>query len=653
MNRLLPLIIIFAVTALCICSCANVGAPDGGRYDETPPKMVSCRPALGSVGVNKKKMSIQFDEFIKLTGASEKVIVSPPQMEAANIRAEGKQVKITLYDSLRANTTYTIDFADAIEDNNEGNPMGFFTYSFSTGATIDSMEVAGTVISAEDHEPVKGMLVGLHPIDSLWHDSVFHTTPLLRVARTNASGRFCIKGVSEGKFRVFGLMDTDGDFCYSQRSEMIAFDTATVEPKCISEMVNDTLWHDSLHYDTIIAVRKVKYLPDDIVLRAFMVSKQEQHLLKIERPEPDWFRLYFTAPQDSLPKIEGLNFDASKLYVEASAKLDTLTYWLPDTTVTHSTDTLEMVLTYLDTDTTGVVAWKQDSVPPVVAKKGWAKIRDERQAKIEDWQKKYEKRRKRSKKPLPPETNPYLTEFLDVRVSPNGSMDANRNINIRSAEPILKIDTTRIHLYHKKDSTLTPEPFLIYPSETDPRAYTVYAEWKPNMRYSLLVDSTAITSIMGKHCKKISAELNVRGLDEYGSLFVNILPKDTVAIVELLSSTGKAAAQAHVGADGTAEFFFLKPDTYYLRCFLDTNGNGIWDAGDYDEGRQSEEVYYFPKPMLVRALWDTEQDWDIRSIPILSQKPDEIRKQKGEKEKTPRNLNAQRDAEKAQRNKGK
>lgn len=232
-------------------------------------------------------------------------------------------------------------------------------------------------------------------------------------------------------------------------------------------------------------------------------------------------------------------------------------------------------------------------------------------------------------------------------------MDANRNINIRSAEPILKIDTTRIHLYHKKDSTLTPEPFLIYPSETDPRAYTVYAEWKPNMRYSLLVDSTAITSIMGKHCKKISAELNVRGLDEYGSLFVNILPKDTVAIVELLSSTGKAAAQAHVGADGTAEFFFLKPDTYYLRCFLDTNGNGIWDAGDYDEGRQSEEVYYFPKPMLVRALWDTEQDWDIRSIPILSQKPDEIRKQKGEKEKTPRNLNAQRDAEKAQRNKGK
>ena len=203
---------IFAGFALLlIVACASLGTPDGGIYDEIPPKVVACYPVDRAINNTERKMRIRFDEYVKLENANEKVIVSPPQIEPANIRADGKSVKITLYDSLKANTTYTIDFSDAIVDNNEGNPMGHYTYSFSTGEEIDTMEVSGAVLNAADLEPVKGILVGLYPLDTLFSDTILRERPFSRVSRTNGSGRFCIKGVKPGKNRAFAWEDKDGN----------------------------------------------------------------------------------------------------------------------------------------------------------------------------------------------------------------------------------------------------------------------------------------------------------------------------------------------------------------------------------------------------------------------------------------------------------
>ena len=240
--------------SLLAVACASIGNPDGGRYDEEPPVVVSCMPADRAVGVTKKKVSILFNEYVKLESANEKVVISPPQIETANVRAEGKRVKVDLFDSLQANTTYTIDFSDAIEDNNEGNPMGQYTYSFSTGDVIDTMEVSGTVLNAENLEPVKGVMVGLFPADSTFHDSLFTTTPFRRVSRTNGSGRFTIKGVKPGRYRTFALQDADGDFTFSQKSEMVAWDTTVISTSCRPDIRMDTVWRDSTHYDSIRVV---------------------------------------------------------------------------------------------------------------------------------------------------------------------------------------------------------------------------------------------------------------------------------------------------------------------------------------------------------------------------------------------------------------
>ena len=151
----------YIISSIIIAGCASIGSPDGGRYDEEPPQVVYANPADKATNTRQKKIKILFDEFIKLDNPNDKVTVSPPQKQVPNIQADGKSIKITLFDTLKSNTTYTIDFSDAIQDNNEGNPMGLYTYSFSTGETIDTMEVSGTVLNASNLEPIEGIMVGL------------------------------------------------------------------------------------------------------------------------------------------------------------------------------------------------------------------------------------------------------------------------------------------------------------------------------------------------------------------------------------------------------------------------------------------------------------------------------------------------------------
>lgn len=629
-----------------VAACASIGSPDGGRYDEEPPVVVSSQPSNKAVGVKSKKSSINFNEFIKLDNPNEKVIVSPPQTEAPNIRVVGKSIRIDLYDSLQANTTYTVDFSDAIQDNNEGNPMGLFTYSFSTGDVIDTMEVSGTVLNAEDLEPIKGIMVGLYRCDSLWADSTFRTKALERVARTNGSGKFTIKGVAPGKYRAFALKDMDGDFIFSQKSEQIAFDTVTFSTSSKPDLRPDTVWVDTTHYEKIRMVPYIHYYPDNLTLLAFLEEGQDQHLLKKERLTPEMFTLYFTAPADTLPTIHGFNFDESVLVPEPSLHNDTINYWIPDTLVAWQ-DTLHFSLTYLDTDTIGRLVSRTDTLE-LVPKQTHAKLEKERQKNIADWLKDREKRQKRSETPLPPEENPYEMSFLEVQIKPGGSIDPNQNVTLTFSQPVLSFDTTAVKFVEKVDSNFVPRPYLILPDSVSPRKYTLYAEWEPKKSYQLIIDSLAFQGVLGYPSKGVKTDIRVRSLDEYGTIFMKLnnlnLQPGEQAVVQLINKSDKPAFQ-QVAVDDRADFFYLKPGEYYVRLFIDRNGNGKWDSGNYDQLLPPEEVFYFPKPIAVKAKWEMEQAWDVRGIARDKQKPLAITKQKPDKQKSIKDRNRQRDEE--------
>jgi len=625
---------LYALAFLLLVSCAKMGQPDGGWYDETPPKVIGANPADGGVNVKSKKVSIFFDEFIKLDNPSEKVVVSPPQMETPEIKSAGKKITVSLVDSLKPNTTYTIDFSDAISDNNENNPMGNFTYSFSTGEVIDTMEVSGYVLESENLEPIKGILVGLYSDQA---DSAFKTKPMLRVSRTDSRGRFVIKGIAPGSYRIYALQDMDGNYMYNQKSEKLAFNHDIIVPSSKPDVRQDTTWVDSLHIKSIDQVNYTHFLPDNIVLRAFTAPLTDRFFLKSERKEANNFSLFFSYGDSILPTLRGLNFDEKDAFIiEPTEKKDTITYWLRDTALVNQ-DTLQVEMAYRMTDSTGVLVDKVDTLE-LLSKQPYAKRLKQLNKELEDWTKKQEKLKKKGE----PYDSIMPAKPLQVQVGVSSQLDPDKNVRFTFPTPLAKADTAGIHLYAKHDTLWYRAPFEFRPIPNKNREYELMGEWRPDIEYSLEVDSAAFQDIYGLVSNPIKQGFKVSSLDEYGTLLVNITSlNDQPLLVQLLNGQDQVIKEVKA-VNGVAEFYYLKPEKYYMRLIVDRNGNGKWDTGDYDKDQQAEEVYYYPTFIECKAKWDITESWNPTEKPLSQQKPGAITKQKPDKEKKVKNQNAER-----------
>lgn len=632
-------IINFILAVSLMTACASIGSPDGGPYDETPPIFLGSTPEPFAVGVKDKRVELEFDEFIKIEKAAEKVVVSPPQMTLPEIKTNGKKIVVTLDDSLKANTTYSIDFSDAIVDYNEGNPLGNFAFSFSTGEHIDTLAVSGTVLNASNLEPIKGILVGLH---SNLSDSAFTTIPFERVSRTDADGRFTIRGIAPGSYRAYALQDANQNYMFDQKNEMIAFLDSLVVPYTEIRMHQDTTWIDSLTIDTIRTVPCVHYLPEDLVLLAFTEAPTQRYLTKTERPELNRFSIIFSLGADSLPLLKPLNFPEEDAYiVQASLDYDSITYWMRDSLV-YFQDTLSFALTYEYTDTAGVLVPRTDTLS-LVPKKTRAKIQEEERKKLEEAKKEREKRMKHGD--TIPEPKPQM-KFLSIKIKGGTNMNLNNNVWIDFDEPIVQYSGTAIHLYKKVDTLWIDEPHLFRQREDELMGYELLAEWRPEVEYKLNIDSAAFVGLYGLHTKQQETKLKFKGLDQYSTLYLTIQGAKPSYVVQLLSGSEKVARQQQVER-GQADFYFLSPSTYHIRIFNDRNGNGIWDTGLYENKESAEEVYYFPGKIETRANWDYTQEWNPTALPIDRQKPDDIKKQKSTT-KERKSKNAEREAKKQQ-----
>ena len=632
------LLYFFTLSSLLLAvGCARMGSPDGGWYDDDPPRVVSATPADQSTNVTTQKITILFDEFIKLEDPTQNVIVSPPQLEMPEIQAKGKKIVVELKDSLKPNTTYTIDFSDAISDNNEGNPMGNFTYTFSTGEQIDTFEVAGYVIDASNLEPVKGINVGLY---NNLADSVFRKEPLMRVSRTDASGHFVIKGVAPGEYRVYALQDADGDFKFTQKSEMIAFSHQTYEPSAGPDIRQDTIWRDTLHIDDILRVPYTHFYPDNVIMLAFQELQTDRYLLKQpDRTDADRIKLFFSYGNEQLPIIKGLNFDADSAFVvEHNAKKDSITYWLRDTTLIN-TDTLTLSMEYLITDSTGVLISQSDTID-VVAKTSYAKRQKEKQKEYESWQKEQEKRKKREE----PYDSIYPVKPLEVKINVPQSLNPISKVFINIPTPLAKADTSAVHLYSQIDSLWYRAPFEVIRLDSVMGRFELLAEWQPGTEYSLEVDSAAFVDIYGFVSDPIKQGIKARPLEELSSLVFRLSGvRDTGIVVQLLDKDDKCLRQLRAANDGEAAFFYLEPGNYYVRAFVDRNGNDLWDTGNYDDDQQPEDVYYYSSEIECKANWDVTKQWNLTGKPRNQQKPGALVKQKDTKEKKQKkNRNAER-----------
>ena len=614
MNNSKSLYYIFIIIAAAVMySCANIGNPSGGPIDKTPPIFMRSNPTPNAVNVKDRKIEIFFDEIVTLKDPSTKIIVSPAQTEMPRMSALGRKVTVELVDSLLPNTTYTIDFSNSIQDNNEGNAIDNFAFAFSTGSVIDSMRVSGYVIDSRTLEPMQSVVVGLQ---SNLADSAFHKEKLQRVALTNDRGQFTIRNVSPGSYHIFALKDLDRDYKFGNPTEDIAFLDSIIVPSIGTREAADTVYNDLNEIDTIMRATRPAYFPNDILLSMFNEDRKSQYLANNLRVDSTRISLTFAAASDTLPSLSivGRNDVPDQWYtLERSQTNDTLTYWIRPPHLV-SADTLMVATTYLRTDTASNLSWGTDTL-------------------------KFTFQRQKAKKKKKNEETDSLEQirFMELHPLANGTQEVYAPLLLQTGTPIERYSREAFHLQRKlqNDTIFYPaeiKSIALRDSTLNRRDLVLKVDWEPGAAYTLAVDSLAMTDIYGLQTKPLKVDFNVRKMEEYGNIVFNITAVRDSAIVELLDGTEKIVLRAPV-KNHRAELLNLLPGKYYARLFIDRNGNGKYDTGNYDMHLQPEETVYYPGAINLKKNWDVEQTWDIYATPIDKQKPEAIKKNKPERKK--------------------
>lgn len=595
-----------ALTLWVVASCASIGRPQGGARDVTPPAYVRSNPPHGTLNFKGERVEAFFDENIQLDDAFNKVIVSPTQKITPVVRSFGRRVTVELRDTLKPNTTYTIDFADAIQDLNEGNVLDGFALDFSTGDSIDTLRLSGIVLEARTLEPAQAMTVGIYREPA---DTAITTLPFERIARTNQLGQFTVRNLKAGNYAVYAINDLNRDNKWD-RSEDIAFLGHLATPSVEAITVTDTI-RTAAGTDSLATRPGTAYYPNDLLLTWFNEGYKSQYLKDYKRPERRKITLEMGAPADSLPEIavvkgpQGRSFSEMAV-LQHNATNDTLTYWLHDPELIAA-DSLMLSVRHLNTDTLDRIVWKTDTLRFF-------------------WR---DKDKKKKKKDEEADTVPKPIELLPLTMTSPSDFDVYQPLRLGTSTPIARADTGAFHLEMLVDTIWTAVPHSPVRADTlNPlTGLVINFDTGPGQKYRIRVDSLGVENIYGLHNKDFSQEFKVRELEEYSNLVLNITPDSLPMMVELLSEADNPVRV--VSAEkGKAIFRYVNPGTYYARLWIDADSNGIWTTGCVIDSLQPEEVYYYPRKIDLKANWDVENSWDIYELPVDAQKPMKIRKNK-------------------------
>lgn len=294
---------------LCLCllsyciliACAKQISPNGGPKDETPPKVLEISPPHLSTNFNGQTIQIEFDEYFKLNKPSEQIIISPLMVKRPEFKIKGRVLTIELQEELQENTTYTLNFGLAIQDNNENNELENYEYAFATGDEIDSLEVHGEVFFAQDGATAENVLVALYESGI---DSLFTTMPPKYISRTDKEGSFKLRNIRAGEYQLIALSDKNNNFFFDQATEEIAFYPSPIN-------VTDSLRG---HFDL------------------FMFNEGKTQLRLSDKKKVDYghLQLFFSKPQDTLEVrlLDSLNLiSADSLLIDYASKKDTVDIW--------------------------------------------------------------------------------------------------------------------------------------------------------------------------------------------------------------------------------------------------------------------------------------------------------------------------------------
>jgi hypothetical protein len=588
--------------------CAKVGSPTGGPKDEKPPQVTESNPLNKQTNWSSKEIEISFDEFIALKNLNDELIVSPPLKEKPVVRIRNKTLVIDLKEDPRDSTTYTLNFGNAIADNNEGNLIPDYEFVFSTGPVLDSLSLTGVAVNAYTLLPEKEK-VAVMLFDNLCDSAPYKDLPLY-FTRTSPEGKFAINNIRPDTFRLFALKDANNNLKFDVPDEMIAYSDSTIilspervrkvsfikdssllKPKINTAAKKTLIRSDSVAHDTLkTAARELYALNTSLFL--FSEEDLRQNIVSKEREQPELLTFAFSRPLFDSLRIIPLDFRADRWYLQdLSMNRDTARFWITDTTLIKR-DTLTLAVAYTTIDSAKNFITRTDTVMMRYREKAVKTVLG---------------RKKKDKEPEADEN--FLS--LTVNLRPRAVIDLNLILRFASPCPVDSVDVQKFSLTRFEDSLQYPQKMDRIQDSSALYSVKFAVPWMESTSYNLFVEPGAIHDIYGKANDTVEIAFQTREIDYYGKIILS--PEGSVfpMIIQLLDEKETLLSEKFLDENGTVTFDYLAPRKYRLKAIADGNKNKKWDSGNYLGRVQPEKVYYYPGTLDVRSNWDLDITWNL------------------------------------------
>ena len=584
-----------AIAIAILFSCARPGSPGGGPKDKDAPVVLATFPENGSANFNTDKFTIEFDEFIKLEDVQKQALISPPLFKKPDFKIKGKSLQVKFNEELKANTTYSVYFGNAITDITEGNPVSNYTYIFSTGPLVDSLSLQGKVVDAFTLEPVEECFVMLYKDDN---DTIsLDSLPLFvrpyYLSKTNKQGKFRFNGLGDDEYLMFAILDMNASLSFDQPSEQIAFIDSLIRPSFVIKPKVDTSLVDSLK--NLLADDVQEKIPDSLSNAILDSLSKEKNKFFSEQLET--YNLFLYTEKDTVFKLSSAKivkdntiWFAFNMPVDDNLEISVLNYadreiwYVADTS--KNADTINWYYKNLDFDTLEVlVKYNLDTLD----------ILNFRLHK----QKKGRLAKKEEPKPLNLSAIPK-SKVLAPNTSPQ----------IEFSQPIESISFDSVVLISGSDTILNPEYFF---TDKLQMRLEIPIENKEDTRYLIIVPDSIIYDWNGLTNQETLLKFSTKPLNEYGNLFLSIaLGMEQAMVLQLLNAKNEVVRQNLFSKDTTLAYKYLNPGKYKVKAIFDSNNNGKWDGGTYLKGLPAERVILFSKELEIRANWDIEEEWLLK-----------------------------------------
>ncbi len=675
-------VVIISAVILSIFSCATMRSPSGGPSDSIPPKVVGMYPLPYSTNFNGKRVEIEFDEFVVLKDQQKLFFVSPQMEKSAQLSIRNKSVIVDFQDTLQPETTYRLDFGASIVDNNEGNRLSDLKLTFSTGDFVDSLIMVGATYDAFTGDTIVGAFIPFFDssLDSLFStkglDSVLYNQRAEALFRTDSTGYF-VADILKGKdYKIYAMLDNNGNQKYESGVDMVGFVDTIFNPLY---MPGFSFGYDSLkkqmYIDSLQVVFDLFYESPQRRQTILNKTHPQREELYFEFNAPDVkidSMVLDSIPTEWLIEERNATGDTIRYWIAPPSK----ELLIPDSITGYMIyNKHDSIMNLIPTREQIKLHFTEPIVEPTEEEKAEAK-RKEREEKSA---KESEEKRLKKIEALPDSirNNPIALDSLglavplfdslavdsvvvekpklDYKVNASQNLNPENNIEMTFSYPIRSIDSTKVTLKEfveiKSKGARRGEEAEVETTQTDVpvsveqdglRRVFIKADWKYGAKYELTIPEGVFEDIKYLTNDTLVSSFTILHPDDFGTIRIKLdgqgleLVDDSVSyIVELVSipSSGIKGAsdkpvdnqklqkrKVGVKPGETADFLFLKPETYYVRIIEDSDGNGQWTTGNLAERKQPERSRVYrnaggrPIPIETKENWDVTQEIPLSEL---------------------------------------